>query len=245
MLKNILDLIYPRKCIFCNNILSIDNKNKYVCEVCAKKLPFIPERFISINNKNFDNKIQNINFYFKNCISSFYYESVISKAICDFKFNNKNSYFKPLAGYISENIKKYYNNINFDFITYVPMFKSKERQRSYNQAALLAKHLSKTLKIPYACLVKKIKDNKPQHSLTLEKRKTNIKDVYKFSDNKNIKNKTILIIDDIITSGFTLNETAKVLKLSGAKDIYCATIATTKIKNKNSLLTYINNHEIN
>lgn len=235
MLKLILDLIYPRKCIFCNNILKIDNK--YICEDCVKKLPFVTDNNILINNKSLD---KNINFYFKNCVSSFYYESIISKAICDFKFHNKNLYFRPLASYMADNIVRYYNNINFDFITYIPMIKSKERDRGYNQASLLAKYLSKILKINYVCLINKIKDNQPQHNLTIEKRKTNIKDVYEFSGNKNIENKTILIVDDIITSGFTLNEASKVLRLSGAKEIYCATIAKTKIKNKYSLLNYIN-----
>ena len=142
MLKNILDLIYPRKCIFCNNILSINNKNKYVCETCAKMLAFVEDDFVFVNNKNLDN---NIKFYFKDCISVFYYESNISKAICDFKFRNKDLYFRPLASYMLENIKKYYNNINFDFITYIPMFGSREKERGYNQAALLAKYLSKKI----------------------------------------------------------------------------------------------------
>ncbi len=133
---------------------------------------------------------------------------------------------------MSLNISRFYKDIMFDYITYIPMYKLREKQRRYNQSKLLADDLAQTLHIRLENLLIKVKDNKPQHNLTLKFRETNIKDVYEFTNTLDIHNKTILLIDDIITSGYTLNEAAKILKLAGARHVFCATIACTQLNNK-------------
>lgn len=245
MLKNILNLIYPRKCIFCKTILDVNKtKNDYICNKCISSLPFVDLPLVSRKNKDIDNNINNRIYFFDDCISSFYYEPPITRAICDFKFHDKKFYAYIFSDYIIKNIVKFYININFDFISYIPMYKSREKDRGFNQAKLLAKEISKKIKIPLKDLIIKIKNNDPQHNLPLKLRKINIQNVYDFSHKQNINQKTILLIDDIITSGFTLNEASKILKTHGAKKVYCATIATTKVKNKYSLLTYLINEKI-
>ena len=246
--KNILNLIFPPKCIFCKSIISFNNNSfnnnnlnccENVCEKCFSDLFFIPNSLVSIKKRESALNLQNYSknylsykkyYFFDDCISVFYYKSLISKSICDFKFFNKIYYLNFFCDQISLIAKKAYQNIKFDYITYIPMFQSKEKQRGFNQSKLIAKKLSEMLGIELKELLVKIKDNKPQHSLSLKLREENIRDVYQFSDKQNVSQKTLLLIDDIVTSGHTLNEAAKVLKLSGAKQVFCATIASTEIK---------------
>lgn len=231
MLKYILEILYPPKCMFCKNLLTQNNKeNEYICKSCRQLLPFILNDIAKISSRDICYGCLNRNYYFKECISVFFYENIISTSICKFKFHSKLAFDSLFSHYISQWINNFYSNITFDFITYIPMYKTKEKQRGYNQAKLLAKRLSKMLKIPLCELLLKVKDNQMQHSLPANIRIDNVENVYKALNLQHINSKTILLIDDIVTTGSTLNEASRILKKSGAKDVYCATIATPRIK---------------
>lgn len=231
MLKYILEILYPPKCTFCKNLLTTTNKeNKYICKTCHQSLPFIFNDISKISDRDIYYKFLNRNYYFKECISVFFYEGIIATSIRKFKFYNKLSFSSLFSYYISLFVNDFYSDVNFDFITYIPMYKLKEKQRGYNQAKLLAKNISKILKIPLSELLIKIKDNQIQHNLPANMRINNVKNIYKALNIQNINEKTILLIDDIVTTGSTLNEASKILKENGAKNIYCATIATPNIK---------------
>lgn len=243
VLKYILNLIYPPKCIFCKDMLDINKLyNQYICDKCYGKLPIISDSYVSLKNRDIDNDLAFKEYYFRDCISKFFYEFPVSSAICDFKFHNKHSFALPFAKYLASLVSRFYADISFDFVTYIPMFKRKEFERSYNQAKLLAMHLSKTLKIPLANLLIKVKNNSPQHNLNLDERKDNIKGVYEFSYKEDVSQKNILLVDDIVTSGYTLNEASKILVSVGVANVYCVTIAAPKIKNKYSLRNFMINN---
>ena len=111
-----------------------------------------------------------------------------------------------------ENLKKY------DIIVVVPISKQRKRERGYNQTYLVAKEISKILKIPiYKKAICKIKNTVPQSSLNKKQREQNAKGAYKANNIKNLKNKKILIIDDIYTTGNTVNECANILIQKGIK----------------------------
>ena len=115
---------------------------------------------------------------------------------------------------ICEQIKKY------DIIIPVPISKKRLKERGYNQSALIAKEIANYLKIEYnEKVLIKIKDNIAQSILEGKDRELNVKDVYKVKDFEKIKNKKILVIDDIYTTGSTVNECSRILKINGAKDI--------------------------
>lgn len=235
MVKYILNLIYPSKCMFCKTILVKNNiRYEYICKDCHDKLPFISDQSVSIIHRNKENNLSR-NYYFDDCISSFYYKDMIARSICNFKFNNKKLYAIPFSCYLGYTIKRFYRDINFDFVTYIPMYRSKESKRTYNQSKLLASKLSKILKIPLKNVLIKTKDNETQHSLSMKLREINVKDVYEISCKLNVNYQNVLLIDDIVTTGNTLNEATKQLKQFGIKHVYCATLATPMVKNKYSL----------
>lgn len=211
-LRNLLLFFYPARCINCGKLVN----DKYpFCNECLKIFkPKRRERFIEVNSK----KIK--------CISAFHYEGKIRESICDFKFRDRKSYSKFFAESISKIFACDDKIEDFDYITAVPLSKQRYKERGYNQAEIVAKDLGKIINVEYFDILKKVKNNKIQHTLNLEERKNNVKNVYDVQGEINIKDKKIIICDDIITSGNTLAECVRVLLELGAVEVVCVTSAS-------------------
>ena len=115
------------------------------------------------------------------------------------------------------------------------MFKKKQKLRGYNQAKLLAEEFAKHAKLPIFDFCEKIVDNTSQTELDFKSRRENVKDTFKFrTELKNeIKDKVVLVIDDIFTTGATSNEICKVLLENGAKECFVLTLSHTELKENN------------
>lgn len=204
---SIVDTFYTVKCPYCRKVI---DKNKCACKECEETFPeFTIIRFAVGGYK---------------CISPLPYKDNFAKAVKQFKFYNQGVYAKQFSMLMSERILCNYKCEKIDFITCVPMHKNALKIRRYNQAELLAKQCAEILKIPYADTLEKIKENKAQHSIKGSERAQNVKGVYQVINKELIKGKNILIIDDIITTGNTLGECAKMLKKAECKNICCATV---------------------
>ncbi len=110
----------------------------------------------------------------------------------------------------------------------MPISSERKKSRGYNQSELVARGVSSFLGIPYSDCLVKIKDNPEQHFLSNSGRKSNVKGVYRLSGT-DIKDKKVLLIDDIVTTGSTISECAKVLR-SGGAEVYCAAVALAKMQ---------------
>lgn len=209
-----IELIYPPVCGICNKITK-----KYICENCEKKIEkyYINQIIDYRNNKK---------SYYDYQIKLLKYENIIREKIIDYKFNEKSYFYKTLEKIIINNKKIYGFMKNYDIIIPVPMYKTKKWLRGYNQVELIARELSKDLNIPLKCTtLTKIKDTKKQSSLTRAERKQNIKNAFIVKNASDIENKKILLFDDIITTGSTLNECSKTLKKAKVKEVAILTIA--------------------
>ena len=212
-INKIIGLLYPSRCPYCGKVISFDDS---CCPKCRTTLPIILRiRIID----TFENKEVP-------CLSVFAYHSEAKYAIWEFKFRSK-SYFSTALG--AEMIKALKSseifNRNYDIVTTVPLSFSRYIERGYNQSALLAKEISQGLKIPYKRLIRKKRNNMIQHELSREQRIQNVKGVYEAVNVNKIKGKTILLCDDIVTTGSTLGECAKVLYKAGAKEVFCVALA--------------------
>ena len=128
-------------------------------------------------------------------------------------------------------VKQRYGDINFDFITYVPMTKFRQFRKGYNQSALLAKELSKILSIPIVHdILFSHKKRKSQHKTTSKERFDNVKQIY--YTKKRISGGTVLLVDDIKTTGATLDSCARQLLMCGADKVYCISALITEPKIK-------------
>lgn len=238
----LLNWLYPPRCIFCNNIIAIDKYNKFdVCSNCIENIPFIKEPTCNKCGKILNHigefcsdclKIKHI--YTKGWIA-LEYDDMTREAIHRFKYNNCARYSKALVEIMCKAMEdKSILDYKFDLITSVPIHKNKLKKRGYNQSDLLAKGLSHTLNIPYKSLIKRIKDTKAQSSLAPKERYNNLKEAFEIDNKEKTKftNKNILIVDDIYTTGSTINACAdKLIDIGINNIIYHYTLAGTSNHN--------------
>ena len=126
-------------------------------------------------------------------------------------------------------LRSFSEDVGFDLVTWAPVGRKRRRKRGYDQAYLLAKQACKMLAVEPVRLLKKKSGVTPQSRLdSAERRRANIAGAYKAVNCDLIRNKRILVIDDIVTTGATLSECAKTLLLAGAEDVCCATLARTR-----------------
>lgn len=212
VLKKLRALIFPERCPLCGGLIE---EGEIACKGCLDE---INQKHIPI--------IGGAGGF--RCVSSFIYGGKVRKAIVNIKFRERTQYIPQFAKIMAEDIREAYGGTYFDIITAVPMHKADLKERGYNQSVLLAKALSKLLDIPYEDTLVKVKRTKKQHKLSWAERKKNLSGAFKTIDNSLVHGKTILLIDDIVTSGNTLGKCAKILNRAKPKGIFCATIAAAR-----------------
>jgi len=220
-LKNILlDFIFPRNiyCIICNKPINKDEKFS-LCSHCRREIKFLPDRSI---NKGLEP------CYYTKAFSTIEYDIYAKKIIYDLKYKGKRYLSYHVAEIMFEQLEKV-GLTEYDFIIPVPLHRDKEALRSFNQSYLIGKYLSQFTGKPILkdALIR-VKDTKEQSKLTKEERLKNIYNAFKaFPDM--IINKDVLLVDDVITTGSTVNEASKALVKAGVKNIYVMTFATGDI----------------
>ncbi|MCL1924173.1 MAG: ComF family protein [Defluviitaleaceae bacterium] len=202
LLENLIRLIYPNKCIVCEDII----KDDYQCEECKGYEYFKPSKFEN---------------------ASFIYDGVAKDTILRFKFNKKPFMAKGLAFYMYNSLDK---NIfsEVDIITFVPIHKRKMRERGFNQAELLAKELGSLLKLPVKNILKRVIYTQPLKNISGPARENIMKNAISYNTKFSIKEKNILIIDDIYTTGTTISKCKEVLINAGAGNVTYATFCIVK-----------------
>lgn len=207
----ILSLIYPPKCVFCGTV--IDKSD--ICEECEKTLPFTKG----------DSIYQKFPFVDK-CISPLYYKDYVRRAVLRFKFAGCSCYSRRLGGIMSECAENNLDCGSIDMVSCIPLSRKRMHDRGYNQAELLAKEISKKVGVEYLPTLKKIRHNTAQSTIKDSKqRAANVIGAYGVIDAEEVKGKYILLVDDVVTTGSTVSECARILKKSGAKAVYCVTLA--------------------
>ena len=159
----------------------------------------------------------------------YYNDKTARKAMYAFKFNKKENIGRFFAEKMAITVKQVYYDIDFDIVTCVPMYVANKRKRGYNQSEIIAKELSDILKLPFEkdILYSKRK-KKAQHKIPISKRFNNVKDT--FYTKKNLNGETVLLVDDIKTSGATISECARILYKAGANRVYCITGLISKLE---------------
>lgn len=219
MFKKLINILFPTKCIFCYKIL--DNKSDInICESCFDKLPFL-----DVNDFNYSQifKAQ----YCDVVVSSCRYEGIIKKVLADFKFRDRPSAYRALAHIILISLDKLVDINEIDLVTAVPLSRKRRRSRGYNQAGLLAAYLARELKtVNASSILVRTRDTDKQASLHRDKRNLNVFNAFSVIDYNYIKDKNVLVVDDIFTTGSTLSECAKALKNAGAAKVFGAVVAS-------------------
>jgi len=225
MLRYVLNWIYPEKCVLCRKTLPINNHFGGICADCHKDIPFIkPPRCIICGRHTENSDIcvdcTHMSYAFEKGYSVFEYENV-KESIHRFKYEGIKDIGKAFSHLMVRFVE--YSNMdinNIDVIMPVPLYKEKLRKRGFNQSELLALGIGEAfgIEVDKTSLLR-IHETRPQSLLDVSERKKNVKGAFKVMDEKAVFNKTVLLVDDIFTSGATLNECSEVLLRGGVSSV--------------------------
>lgn len=206
ILENILDLIYPRVCGICGKV-----NTKALCNRCEAKIKKEFKFKIDNYEQDIDKNFIEHHYFFK-------YENLIRTQIIALKFHEKPYIYQTITYFLKKMQKSFENLKKYDIIITVPLSKQRKKERGYNQSILVAKEISKIIEVPIGSkILYKTKNTIPQSSLNKEEREKNAKGIYKVTNIEKIQNKKILLIDDIYTTGNTVNECAYMFIQKGIK----------------------------
>jgi len=222
----IFDLIYPPFCCYCGKI------GYEICLECYTKIETISNHKICLVCGRIietgTNCTDCMKLYpsFEQARSWGVYVGVLKQVVQKIKYKRGFGIIEYITKPLIHFIKNW--GISVDMIVPIPLGEKREIARGYNQSFLIAQPISKYFNIPlYEHTLIRSRDTKSQVGLNCEERKTNMKNAFR-AEKSACNNKSILLIDDIVTTGSTLNESAKALKLAGAQKVFCFTVARTK-----------------
>ena len=217
VINKIINIFYPRICGICGEKIN----ERYTCRKCLNIIEYYQEMVVipaSIENKWYDK-----------LFSALRYDGIFKSKMLSYKFHDCKYLGISFAEILARLIKKY--SIDADIIIAVPISKERLRERGYNQSAIIAKKVAEFTNIKYKeDILIKSKNNLRQSELTLNERKENVKEAYSIKNIEQLKAKKIILIDDIFTTGSTLNECSKVLKENGAGKVIAITVMYAELK---------------
>ena len=232
-MKMILDLLYPGHCPFSDSLLPYGSG--MVCERCLSLLkPICPPVCLKCGKSIEDPEMEycedctKIPKHFARGFPVFSYKEPVKTAIYQFKYENQKRYGVFFADCVADRYGTNLKALAIDGIVPVPLHPKKKRKRGFNQAECIAVHLGKRLKVPvYPNYLKRIVNTNPQKELSDKERMKNIKNAFKMNQNT-IKLKKILLVDDIYTSGATVEAWTEVLTANGVEAVYYTSVAIGK-----------------
>jgi len=228
-----LDLLYPRNCIQCG--APAPEPMKHICWDCFSDTPKVEPPFCAVCGDPVAGDIQHdyICFActrelpaFTRARSAVRYEGAIGNALRFLKYNNALWVVEDLAGLLFACVKAEYSGAEFDIITSVPLFPPRRRTRGFNQSALLGEALGRRLQIPFReKLLRRVRATVSQTGLTAPQRTANVCGAFRVGLFVRPAGLKILLVDDVMTTGATVNACAKALKQDGAASVHVVTVA--------------------
>ena len=213
LLAYIWSLLFPPKCVLCGSVLKDGEQD--LCKVCRVEAPLFPNR---------KRKLQFLDSF----AAVWYYEKNIRRSLLRFKFYGKRSYAKSYGRLLAMELLNEHPD-GFDILTWVPISPLRKLRRGYDQVELIAKAVGTELGVEPVPLLKKIRSNPPQARITGEaRRRANVLGVYALREDAAVHGKKIVLLDDILTTGATMGEAARVLLTAGAKEIRGAAVAAVR-----------------
>lgn len=219
-------LIYPKHCPVCDKIIPIQHEYCKCSWYESRRISGDCCRHCGLNVNNCVCDAQN-SVYLPDITAPYIYGGRIRADILNLKFNNDKHLAVKLGTYMAERVADAYADIDFDLVTFVPMSERSENIRTYNQSELLAKRVARLLLLPAEEIFAKTRETKTQHTLGGTERRKNLVNSVTVKDAALVQGKTVLICDDIKTTGSTLNQCVIALQRAGAKRICCVCAALT------------------
>jgi ComF family protein len=225
-------LFYPPTCVVCSGKTE---RQEYLCANCRSRAPRIHSPFCSKCSEPFAGAITQM-FSCANCehrvlhfdcaVASYRSRGVVRKLVHDFKYGRQRHLRYPVAEWLGETLDDpRLRGRRFDVIVPVPLHPARERERGFNQATLLAELLASKAALPLRAVLERIRYTTTQTAYDRAERMENLHDAFRLRKNRDVRELRVLLIDDVLTTGSTLSECARVLKAAGAISVHAATAA--------------------
>ena len=225
-------LFYPPTCVVCSENAE---RREYLCGSCQNRAPRITAPFCTKCSEPFFGAItQTFNcancehrtLHFDCAVAAYRSRGLVRKLVHDFKYGRQRHLRHPLAGWLGETLQDpRLRGRRFDVIVPVPLHPARERERGFNQAALLAELLASRVTLPLRPVLERIRYTTTQTAYDRAERMENLHDAFRLRKNRDVRELRVLLIDDVLTTGSTLSECARVLKAAGAISVHAATAA--------------------
>ena len=209
----LIQLLFPSKCILCGKLLQAGEQD--LCRECRVDSPEYPGAKDTIQ-------------FLDSFTAVWYYEGNVRRSLLRYKFYNCRSFAHGYGRILAMKLLRE-NPEGFDCITWVPVSFLRKLTRGYDQVELLANAVGRELGMEPVPLIRKVRHNRPQSGISGEaERRANVLGAYRVLNREAISGKRILLLDDILTTGATAGECARILLTNGAKDVHCAAVAAAR-----------------
>lgn len=222
LLDYVMWWIFPQHCAGCGKLIG---RQETLCKTCNEKIEKIDKICTKCGCSKEKCCCKNYIYRFAACVSPFYAGEISKSCVYSYKISRNSCIADFLAENIYESVEKYYSGIKFDAVTSVPMGIYKKYKTGYDHSEILAKKIAEKLNVPYKEMLYK-RYAHTQHILNKKERLEKIDGVFASFGDNNYDN--VLLIDDIKTTGASLNECTKILAFSGVRNVYCATALTSE-----------------
>lgn len=227
MNKKVQYLLFPKRCAFCDKVLDLGRYEYGSCRKCKNKIVYATEpvckvcgKVIVDGNGELCHDCTKKKHYFVQSKGVYVYEGLVKGSMYRFKYGNRRGYKHTYVRDIVRMYGKWIKSLNIDAIIPIPMYIKKLRKRGYNQAQLVADALGREINVPsYNNIVTRYRDTTPMKGLSDTQRQKNLKNAFNFSQ-KGLQLRRVLLIDDIYTTGTTMDCVARVLLDAGIKEVY-------------------------
>lgn len=211
----LLDLLFPPKCPFCQRVL--DEPRAPVCPGCQPKLPWL-------EGKAGERQVE----FTDGCFSPLAYGGAVPDAVHRYKFQRVRAYDRAFGALMAQCLRDHAPQ-GADLVTWTPLSRARLRERGFDQAELLARAVGRELSIPIAATLRKRRDTKPQSGIQEDAaRRANALGAYERLPGVALAGKRVVLVDDVVTSGSTLAECARLLREGEAEEILCLTLAQAR-----------------
>ena len=217
-LKHLAALLYPEKCVLCGQILRKEELD--LCKECRLDQPDCP-----ISRDKYP--------YLDSWTALWHYKGTVRRSLLKYKFHGRRNYATAYGRLLSMKLLRY-DRADVDIITWIPISEKRRRKRGFDQVELLAQKVTAELQIPVLPLLWKRRDNAQQSKIVGQaQRRANVLGAYEAINKESIAGKRVLLLDDILTTGATAGECARILLEAGAKEVHLAVVAAAVKNNQN------------
>ena len=225
-------LFYPAICVICSANI---NSAQYLCDRCLGRAPRVVAPFCAKCSEPFPGAIsetfscancEHRTLHFDSAVAVYRSRGLVRQLLHQFKYGRQQHLRYPIAGWLGESLHDpRLRGRHFDAVVPVPLHPARERERGFNQAALLAELFAAAASLPLRPALERIRYTTTQTAHDRAERMENLRGAFRLRKNKDVRGLHVLLIDDVLTTGSTLSECARVLRAAGAVSVHAATAA--------------------